>query len=100
MKVFLVFAVFLLLSPIVMAQAVTVPNITIRRLPNITVVNQTRISDILDLFGASNITDVLTERANRALDYLFNRIMENIGKTINDSLPRIIEILLKGNATD
>ncbi|MFH1473564.1 MAG: hypothetical protein ABIE55_01585 [Candidatus Aenigmatarchaeota archaeon] len=107
MKAFLVFAVFLLLSPVVMAQGITIPNITIRipnitirGLPNITVFNQTRVSDILDLFEGTNITNVLAERANSALGYLFNRILENIVNTINNSLPQIIEILLKGNTTD
>jgi hypothetical protein len=106
MKVVLIFMIFLLLSPLVMAQNITLPNITIKiprfnstTLFNITILNETRINDVLEVFGV-DVYDILKERVNRAIDYLFNRIAENIARTVNESLPQIVEILIRGNSTN
>ena len=106
MKVFLIFMIFLLLSPIVMAQNITIPNIIIgvpsinkTKLFNVTILNTTRINDVLKVFGI-NVYEILKERINKAIDYILNKIAENIARTITESLPEIIEILLKGNSTE
>jgi hypothetical protein len=105
MKAVLIFMVFLLLSPIAMADNTTIPNITIKipnfnhtKLFNITILNTTRISDVLEIFGA-NIYDILQDRINKAVGYLLNRIMENIARTVNESIPEIVNILIKGNTS-
>ena len=102
MKIILIFIIFLLLVPMVMAQKIIIPNITIRipninqtRFYNLTVLNQTRVSEIIKVLGV-NFYDLLKERLNRVVDYVLNRIAENIA----NSIPHIIEILLKGNTTN
>jgi len=105
MRIILFLMIFLLLIPVVMAQNITIPNITIRipalnqtRLFNLTFFNQSRIADVIEVFSA-NIYEIIKERVNRAVDYLLNRIFENITKTITESIPNMIEILLFGNST-
>ena len=108
MKAIIFLMIFLLLSPIVMAENlnITIPNITIKipnfnhtKLFNITILNTTRISDVLEIFGA-NIYEILQERVNKAVEYLLNRMIENVERSINESIPEIVDILIKGKTAN
>ena len=104
MKVLIVLAVLLILTQLALASnnttpriIIKIPNITINltRVANITIWNQTRVSDILEVVNI-DIYGILEERVNRAMNYLFNTMVDNI---IN-AVPRMIEIILRGNTTD
>jgi len=104
MKIFLIFMVFLLSIQIALAQNITwgnitirIPNITVPRLPNVTITwNETERVDVLELLKSIKIPELIKERLKRLYEIVINAVAETIGKTLMD----VARLLIKGNVTE
>jgi len=92
--------IFLLSVPIVLAQNITIPKIPNITIPNITVWNQTRTIDVFKILRSISIPDIVKERLRKIYDIIIDALVESIAQTLKVLLPDLIQLLIEGNITN